>query len=556
MRAGAAAVLLLVTGVSSPLPPPLPPPGDLPSPPRRTPDDPLDLLWAHRLVFAPGGAPLVTIRLAEGQREIAFRPRGRARLQPRGGPAVEIPAGQTFRVRADGALPAALAHHALLGEALQADRRRLDTTRALWEGRGQVVSQRVVGGVYGIAGRVIDNRRVALLVEGDGSEASARRFAEESLARWGGRTGVFSEVVRRPSGRVEVRDAAGAVVAQGDALVTLEVDGDAGFTVERVEHDAGHAAHGFEDRAYQGVLHLTLDASGRLAAVLGVGLEELLRGLVPSEMPAGSPREALRAQAVTARSNVLAQIGTRHLGDPYVLCSEVHCQAYRGAGARAPSTDAAVRDTAGEALFGRADRALVDAVYSAMCGGHGEDNDAVWPTLPDPSLRGRPDLPPAEARAWAGGLADEARLRAFLAAAPQAWCARGAGGRRDRYRWERRLDGSELARVAGVLGLGSVRALVVTSRGASGRARSLAVEAEDGRAVVDGELRIRRLLGNLPSAMFVVDRDGGALVLHGGGWGHGAGMCQWGAVGRAEAGQGYREILRAYYAGAEVAKIY
>ena len=42
----------------------------------------------------------------------------------------------------------------------------------------------------------------------------------------------------------------------------------------------------------------------------------------------------------------------------------------------------------------------------------------------------------------------------------------------------------------------------------------------------------------------------------GGGWGHGAGMCQWGAVGRAEAGQGYREILRAYYSGAEVARFY
>ena len=68
--------------------------------------------------------------------------------------------------------------------------------------------------------------------------------------------------------------------------------------------------------------------------------------------------------------------------------------------------------------------------------------------------------------------------------------------------------------------------------------------------------RIRRLLGNLPSAMFVVDRDGGAMVLRGGGWGHGAGMCQWGAVGRAEAGQGYREILRAYYSGAEVARVY
>jgi SpoIID/LytB domain protein len=74
--------------------------------------------------------------------------------------------------------------------------------------------------------------------------------------------------------------------------------------------------------------------------------------------------------------------------------------------------------------------------------------------------------------------------------------------------------------------------------------------------VVQGELRIRRLLRNLPSAMFLVERDEAGWLLRGGGWGHGAGMCQWGAVGRAEAGQGYRAILQAYFGGADVARIY
>jgi SpoIID/LytB domain protein len=73
---------------------------------------------------------------------------------------------------------------------------------------------------------------------------------------------------------------------------------------------------------------------------------------------------------------------------------------------------------------------------------------------------------------------------------------------------------------------------------------------------VHGELAIRRLLRNLPSSMVVIDREGADWVLHGGGWGHGAGMCQWGAIGRAEAGQGYRDILRASFAGAEVVRIY
>jgi SpoIID/LytB domain protein len=259
---------------------------------------------------------------------------------------------------------------------------------------------------------------------------------------------------------------------------------------------------------------------------------------------------------VTARSNVLAQIGTRHLTDPFMLCAEVHCQAYRGEAARTARTDEAVRVTRGEALFGFADRTLVDAVYSAMCGGHGEDNDRVWGNAPSPSLRGRPDLPPDEAARWAGGLSDEARLRAFLAAAPDAYCRRPAASRKDRFRWERRLSRSDLDAALAPLGVGPVRRVEVGARGISGRARILEVEGDGGRAEIVGELRIRRLLGNLPSAMFVVDRDGDGVALRGGGWGHGAGMCQWGAVGRAEAGQGYRDILRAYYSGAEVTRVY
>jgi SpoIID/LytB domain protein len=104
--------------------------------------------------------------------------------------------------------------------------------------------------------------------------------------------------------------------------------------------------------------------------------------------------------------------------------------------------------------------------------------------------------------------------------------------------------------------VGAVRSLEVARRGASGRALELRVAGSTGTRVVQGELAIRRLLRNLPSSMFVVDRDGAGWVLRGGGWGHGAGMCQWGAVGRAEAGQGYREILRAYFSGAEVARVY
>ncbi len=543
-----------------PLPQPLPPPAPAEEPPppppsQVEPQDPLELLWSHRLNFAAGGAPLVTIRLMEGQPEIAFRPRGAARLRPRGGAAIALPAGAAVRVELRDARPATLAHFPLLGQFEFRDHTGLEAARRLWEQRGVRPRLRFLGGVYGILGHVIDNRRTLLLADGDGSEAGARAFAEEAARAWGERPGIFSDLVARPAGTLDVVDAAGRPLATADGVLSLDVEGDAGFTVSRVEHDMGYPAHGFEDRSYRGRLYVTVDGSGRLAAVDAVALEELLRGLVPSEMPASLPAEALKAQAVTARSNVLAQIGTRHLTDPYVLCAEVHCQAYRGEAAQVPATDAAVRLTAGEALFGRRDRSLVDAVYHAMCGGYGEDNEAVWGNVPDPNLRGRPDMPPAEAAAWKGGLAGEARLASFLAGTPRAWCAR-ASGRPDRYRWERRFGRAEVDQIAAPLGTGAVAAMSVPARGVSGRARALRIEGARGSATVHGELRIRRLFHNLPSSMFLVSRDGDAWVFRGGGWGHGAGMCQWGAVGRAEAGQDYRRILRAYYSGAEVVRIY
>ena len=537
-----------------PLPPPDPPPARLPPPTSVAHADPLDVLWGHRLDFGPGGQPLVTIRIMEGQEAVAVRTLGPARLALRGGATLDLPAGARLTVALRDARPARLVHAPLLAEAKTGDRATLEAARRAWAGRGVAARVRRVGGVYGIAGRVVDNRRDLLLAEGDGSEAAARALAERLQASAGQRVTLVAEPVERPAGRLVVLDG-GRVLGEGDAVVSLEPAGEGEWVVEAVAHGLdGKAAR--EDRRYRGRLLLTVDAAGRLAAVDAVPLETLLRGLVPSEMPAGSPLEALKAQAVTARSNVLAQIGTRHLGDPYALCAEVHCQAYRGTGAETARTDEAVRATAGEALFGLADRTLVDGVYSAMCGGHGEDAHEVWGGPPNPSLRGQPDLPDDMAGLWAGGLADEARLRAFLADPPDAFCRRPAAARKDRFRWERRFLPGDLDALTAALGVGHLRGLAVTARGVSGRAVALRLDGERGRAEVRGELAIRRLLRNLPSSMFVVDREGEETVLRGGGWGHGAGMCQWGAVGRAEAGQGYRQILRASFSGAEVARIY
>ena len=90
----------------------------------------------------------------------------------------------------------------------------------------------------------------------------------------------------------------------------------------------------------------------------------------------------------------------------------------------------------------------------------------------------------------------------------------------------------------------------------SGRARQVRVVGANRSETVSGELRIRQLFGGLRSSLFVVKVEGGAATFRGGGFGHGVGLCQTGAIGMAEAGKNYRDILRHYYQGSAIRKLW
>jgi stage II sporulation protein D len=505
------------------------------------------------------GEPTLPVRLMEGRQEVVFVPKGRVRLLLPGPveAVAQAPAGERLTVRVVGGTPASRVFRVQVSELAFADKAGLQAELDRWKERGVPVRVQTLGQVYGIAGKVIDNRRYAVQVEEALSESEARTRSGEFLRRWGLHGTLAEEVVVPAHATLELRDAGGALLGRAVDRVHAETLDRSGFDVRQVEHDVGYRAHGLEDRSYRGSLLFTVDARGTLAVVNEVSLEDLLRGLVPSEIFAAAPMEALKAQAVTARGEVLAKVGTRHLADPYLLCSEQHCAVYRGRGGEASTTNAAVEATRGEALFSPEGR-LVDSVYSAVCGGHTEDNEAVWGGVPDPSLRGRPDLL-EKMESLPDPRTDPGEfLRADLPAA----CRRSRFAQPGRYRWERRFSATELDGLLAHLRVGQVKALRVVERGASGRAMLLAVSGDQGATEVRGELNIRRALGMLNSSLFVVstERDAQgtptAWILRGGGWGHGVGMCQTGAIGRADAGQDYRAILRHYFNGAEVARIY
>ncbi|HYS08774.1 MAG TPA: SpoIID/LytB domain-containing protein [Myxococcales bacterium] len=528
------------------------------------PDDPLELLYSRRPSFA-GGEPLITVRVLEGRQQIVFVPRGplTALARTEAGalqPAVRDGAPGRWTVQLLESAQGAGAAWVELEQLRYDDKNGLLRARQEWTSRGVPLRVATVGEAYGIAGHVVDTRRYAVLADGDATEAGARRQAEELQARFGVRVQIRRELAVRPRARIELRDPRGNSVAVGESAIELRAG--SGITVTQVEHGMGYSFHGYEDRTYPGRLFATVDASGSLALVAAIGMERLVKGVVPSEIFARAHIEALKAQAVTARGEVLAKIGARHLGDPYLLCAEQHCQVYKGLGAEEPAPGEAVDATRGEALF--ADRngqsRLVDSVYSAVCGGFTEDNDAVWGGPADPSLRGRPDfdLGAQGMAAFRDGIG-EALVSRFVRLDPVAsYCAQSGFARPDKVRWRRTFAQREVDEICAPLGVGAVKGLAVEGRGISGRARALRVAGSRAPARVYGELSIRRLFRNLNSGMFVIQiqRDPAGWTFAGGGWGHGSGMCQTGAIGRAERGAGYREILAWYYSGAAPVRIY
>src|SRR5262249_15222790 len=192
-------------------------------------------------------------------------------------------------------------------------------------------------------------------------------------------------------------------------------------------------------------VYVTLDHEGALVAANAVGEDKLLAGLVPAEMYPDAPAAALEAQAIAARTELLQKIGRRNLTDPFLLCSSQQCQVYAGAGKEDPRATRAIAATRGVVLL-RDGGGMVDVRYSASCGGHGEDNDAIWGGEPDPSLRGRSDSPSggrSDGRTGEMSRITDENIGSFLDGGRDAWCDRTRLGK-TRFRWTERISEADL----------------------------------------------------------------------------------------------------------------
>jgi SpoIID/LytB domain protein len=244
-----------------------------------------------------------------------------------------------------------------------------------------------------------------------------------------------------------------------------------------------------------------------------------------------------------------------HINDPFQSCAEQHCQVYSGTSKENPLVSKAVDATTGEMLFFREE--LVDSVYSACCGGHTESSSFVWGTAEKPYLAGVPDVEKGT------GEISEKNIENWIRNPPkEAFCASTSFGNKS-FRWSKTVLFKDIEKnINSIQKIGSLKDLVILERGKSGRISKILAKGSAGEVMLQPELKIRKVLGDLKSSKFIFSlekNDKGEIQsvnFSGGGFGHGAGMCQMGAIGMAEKGHNYKEILKHYYSGAEVIKIY
>lgn len=253
--------------------------------------------------------------------------------------------------------------------------------------------------------------------------------------------------------------------------------------------------------------------------VESIPLEEYVASVLPVEM-GPAPQAALEAQAIAARSYAMAR-AQRHDEEDADLCDRTHCQVYHGlAGATAASLRA-TRATEGLVLV--QDGHVIAAPFHAACGGRTARPGDVWDDEQTPDLT---------------SVDDDA-------------CAKGAS-------WTFRLARSDVPELGKAMGFGEARFLEVFGHDGDGRVSMLRLAAAGGRSRIVSGFAFRqaasRLWGvhSVRSTAFEMTENHSDYVLVGRGYGHGAGLCQRGAIIRAQRGESRAEILALYYKGARV----
>ena len=345
-----------------------------------------------------------------------------------------------------------------------------------------------------------------------------------------------------------------------DSLSFKSGETSAELKIKKVPYGTGWWWAGKEDRIYEGEILIYAGDNNKPEVIVQLPLEEYLCGVVPYEIGGDSPCEALKSQAVAARSEaVIALTSKMYSGLHHDLTSDVECQVFSGNGKRTRASDGAVDETRG--IIISEDNMPINAYYASNCGGHSELIKNVWPERPRPESYGTA-LSDTEERKLLD-LSSEEKAREWIESEPDVYCNPNISTElpewsKKNFRWRREYTINELTEmIAGENDAGKLVNIIPLKRGASGRIYHAKFEFEKDTIEIKGELALRQLWKPaLRSSCIIVERDKNKFIIKGAGWGHGVGMCQSGAVAQAKQGKDFISILNHYYGKAELIKLY
>ncbi|OIP71913.1 MAG: amidase [Oscillatoriales cyanobacterium CG2_30_44_21] len=306
------------------------------------------------------------------------------------------------------------------------------------------------------------------------------------------------------------------------------------------------------NRPYAGTLRLQTNAHQNFTLVNNVPLETYVRGVVPHEIGYNAPYAAVLAQAVLARTYVLASLH-RFQVDDYQLCADTQCQVYRGLEDTTALADRAIADTRGLVLtYG--DR-VIDALYSSTTGGITANYNDIWDGTPRPYLQSVLDLANRSENQRSANISDDKNLKSFL---DRQDGFNEVGWRTLRWRKEGSLGELQTSlkkflRFSGdnTTNFNKIKELRVSQRAASGRVLEIEVTTDIGKILVRKD-EIIDAFDRPDSTFFKLEPIFDNQVLTGyafigGGLGHGVGMSQTGSYNLARMGWSYERILNFYY---------
>lgn len=271
---------------------------------------------------------------------------------------------------------------------------------------------------------------------------------------------------------------------------------------------------------YRGTLDIISKPNKKFLVVNTIELEQYIRGVLYHEVSHRWPMEAMKAQAVAARTYALYQM-KKNNADEYDVTGDIYSQVYGGKNSERFRTNIAVKRTMGKILV--YNNKVLPAYFHASCGGHTENAKNIWGE----------NLPP-------------------LSGVPCSFCALAPHAN-----WKRNFRSKDIQdklAADGYRHMGAIHDIRVVSRNPSGRINNLHFSARDGTTTTIPGVKFRGIIGpnTIKSNKYEVVMKGYYFDLIGKGWGHGVGMCQWGAHQMAEERHKYDEILSFYYPGADI----